>query len=112
MRGLRLAVSSPSPVRSNNYDRAIEIGERRTGGVHGRRSWAHVLSPQGGEAGLGAKEEMSMRPFKHIGVDLDQDMVATIEIRRPPHNFFDIDLIREIADACEALDKDEKCRAS
>ena len=34
-------------------------------------------------------------------------MVATIEIRRPPHNFFDIELIRQIADACEALDKDD-----
>jgi enoyl-CoA hydratase/carnithine racemase len=49
-------------------------------------------------------------PFKDIGVDL-ADMVATIEIRRPPHNFFDIDLIRQIADACEALDKDDACRA-
>ena len=38
-------------------------------------------------------------------------MVATIEIRRPPHNFFDIELIRQIADACEALDKDDACRA-
>ena len=51
-----------------------------------------------------------MGPFKDIGVDL-ADMVATIEIRRPPHNFFDIALIREIADACEALDEDEACRA-
>jgi enoyl-CoA hydratase/carnithine racemase len=52
-----------------------------------------------------------MGPFKDIGVDLDKGMVATIEIRRPPHNFFDIELIRQIADACEALDKDDKCRA-
>src|SRR5258708_29028604 len=51
-----------------------------------------------------------MGPFKDIGVEL-KDMVATIEIRRPPHNFFDIELIRQIADACEALDKDDKCRA-
>src|SRR2546423_15365122 len=51
-----------------------------------------------------------MGPFKDIGVDL-ADMVATIEIRRPPHNFFDIELIREIADACEALDKNDSCRA-
>ena len=51
-----------------------------------------------------------MGPFKDIGVDV-KDMVATIEIRRPPHNFFDIDLIRQIADACEALDKDSGCRA-
>src|SRR5262245_66212360 len=52
-----------------------------------------------------------MGPFKDIGVDLDKTMVATIEIRRPPHNFFDIDLIRQITDACEALDKDAGCRA-
>ena len=51
-----------------------------------------------------------MGPFKDIGVDL-ADMVATIEIRRPPHNFFDIELIRQIADACEALDKNDGCRA-
>lgn len=51
-----------------------------------------------------------MGPFKDIGVDL-ADMVATIEIRRPPHNFFDIDLIGQIADACEALDADNTCRA-
>ena len=48
-----------------------------------------------------------MGPFKDIGVDI-ADLVATIEIRRPPHNFFDIELIRQIADACEALDKDDK----
>ncbi len=51
-----------------------------------------------------------MGPFKDIAVEL-KDMVATIEIRRPPHNFFDIELIRQIADACEALDKDPACRA-
>jgi enoyl-CoA hydratase/carnithine racemase len=37
--------------------------------------------------------------------------VATIEIQRPPHNFFDVVLINAIADALEALDKDDKCRA-
>jgi enoyl-CoA hydratase/carnithine racemase len=52
-----------------------------------------------------------MGPFKDIGVDIDGNMVATIEMRRPPHNFFDIDLIRQITDACEALDQDPACRA-
>ncbi len=37
--------------------------------------------------------------------------VATIEIHRPPNNFFDFDLIREIADTYERLDDDERCRA-
>jgi enoyl-CoA hydratase/carnithine racemase len=51
-----------------------------------------------------------MDAVKDIGVELE-DLVATIEIRRPPHNFFDIELIRQVADACEALDRDDACRA-
>lgn len=38
------------------------------------------------------------------------DHVATVEIRRPPHNFFDFQLIRQIADAYEALDAAPACR--
>lgn len=44
-----------------------------------------------------------------LGVQL-ADFVATVEIRRPPHNFFDFELIRQIADAFEALDNDPSCR--
>ncbi len=51
-----------------------------------------------------------MAEYKDIGVTLS-DFVATVEIRKPPHNFFDIALINEIADALEALDADETCRA-
>jgi enoyl-CoA hydratase/carnithine racemase len=51
-----------------------------------------------------------MGPFKDIGVDRSGH-VALIEIRRPPHNFFDIALIQEIAGALEALDADIGCRA-
>lgn len=39
------------------------------------------------------------------------DFVAVVAIRRPPHNFFDVKLIGEIASAYEALDKDDACRA-
>ncbi len=39
------------------------------------------------------------------------DCVATIEIHRPPNNFFDFDLIRELADTYERLDDDPDCRA-
>jgi len=39
------------------------------------------------------------------------DHVATLEIHRPPNNFFDFDLIREIADTYEKLDHDADCRA-
>src|SRR5882762_315464 len=48
--------------------------------------------------------------FKEIGVSLD-GLVATVEIRRPPHNFFDSALIGEIAGAFERLDADPACRA-
>jgi enoyl-CoA hydratase/carnithine racemase len=48
--------------------------------------------------------------FKDIGVELDE-FVATIEIRRPPHNYFDVALINQIADALDALDADDACRA-
>lgn len=38
------------------------------------------------------------------------DFVALAEICRPPNNFFDLDLIRSLADAFEALDEDAGCR--
>ena len=37
--------------------------------------------------------------------------VAIVEIRRPPNNFFDFSLIRQIADTYESLDNDDACRA-
>lgn len=51
-----------------------------------------------------------MGPFKDIGVE-KTGHVALVEIRRPPNNFFDIALIKEIASAFEALDADADCRA-
>ena len=41
--------------------------------------------------------------FDDIGVTTDGH-VATIEIQRPPHNFFDYALIQQIADAMETID--------
>ena len=40
-----------------------------------------------------------------------RDHVATVEIRRPPHNFFDFQLVHQLAEAYEALDADPACRA-
>jgi enoyl-CoA hydratase/carnithine racemase len=51
-----------------------------------------------------------MGPFTDIGVEKN-GFVATIEIQRPPHNFFDMSLIKQIAEAVETLDKDPGCRA-
>ena len=51
-----------------------------------------------------------MGPFKDIAVE-KTGLVALIEIRRPPNNFFDVSLIHQIAEALEALDDDSGCRA-
>jgi enoyl-CoA hydratase/carnithine racemase len=51
-----------------------------------------------------------MDPWQDIGVETS-GFVTLVEIRRPPNNFFDIALIRELAGALEALDDDRSCRA-
>ena len=53
-------------------------------------------------------------PCRARSPDIDvglSDHVATVEIDRPPHNFFDRDLIAQIADAYGELDDDPACRA-
>lgn len=40
-----------------------------------------------------------------------EEYVACVEIHRPPHNFFDLQLVKDLADAFEALDQDPACRA-
>ena len=45
-------------------------------------------------------------------IEVTQDgHIAVVEIQRPPHNFFDVSLINQIADAFNRLDADEACRA-
>src|SRR5262249_23924317 len=57
----------------------------------------------------GTRTEQAMA-YRDIGIERD-GFDATIEIRRPPHNYFDVALINEIADALDTLDADDKCRA-
>jgi enoyl-CoA hydratase/carnithine racemase len=53
-----------------------------------------------------------METYGDVTADLQvREHVATVEIRRPPHNYFDDALIRNIADAFEALDRNPDCRA-
>ncbi|MCK1395602.1 enoyl-CoA hydratase/isomerase family protein [Bradyrhizobium sp. 1] len=52
-----------------------------------------------------------MSTYKDIGVE-KVGHVGTIEIRRPPLNFFDISLINQIADALDEFDRDIEIRAS
>ena len=53
---------------------------------------------------------MMTRAFPDIGVELD-GTVATVELRRPPHNYFDVALIGSLADAFEHLEAERSCRA-
>jgi len=52
-----------------------------------------------------------MSNYKDIGVE-KVGHVGTIEIRRPPFNYFDISLINQIADALDEFDRDIEIRAS
>ena len=48
--------------------------------------------------------------MSELGIE-KTDHVALVEIQRPPHNFFDVALIREIATAFETFDHDGDVRA-
>lgn len=48
--------------------------------------------------------------FDELSVDIDKH-VATVVMQRPPHNFFDMVLIKQIAEAFEALDTMHDVRA-
>jgi 2-(1,2-epoxy-1,2-dihydrophenyl)acetyl-CoA isomerase len=49
--------------------------------------------------------------FGDVTVEVGDDHVALVEIHRPPSNFFDVDLIRSLAEAYGTLDADPACRA-
>lgn len=51
------------------------------------------------------------QPFGDVTVSTGDDHVAVVEIHRPPNNFFDIELIRSLAAAYEAVDGRPECRA-
>jgi 2-(1,2-epoxy-1,2-dihydrophenyl)acetyl-CoA isomerase len=49
--------------------------------------------------------------YGDVTVEVGGDFVAKVELHRPPNNFFDIELIRSLADAYESLDDLVDCRA-
>jgi len=51
-----------------------------------------------------------MTEYADIAVSL-ADRVGLVEIRKPPNNFFDVALIRQIATAFDGFDSDPDCRA-
>jgi enoyl-CoA hydratase/carnithine racemase len=48
--------------------------------------------------------------FGDVSVSLDEN-VGLVEIHRPPHNYFDRQLVENLADAFDSLDRDAACRA-
>jgi len=52
----------------------------------------------------------SPQNFGDVSVDVGDDFIASVEIHRPPHNYFDAELVRDLAAAFEALDEDPRCR--
>ncbi len=53
----------------------------------------------------------TLGPFPDLEVTVGDDHVATVEIQRPPHNYFDHVLISSLADAFGALDDHDGARA-
>jgi hypothetical protein len=52
---------------------------------------------------------MTTHHYGDVSVRLDWH-VALIQIHRPPHNYFDPQLIQDLADAFEAMDQNHDCR--
>ncbi|MPM05474.1 Crotonyl-CoA hydratase [bioreactor metagenome] len=53
---------------------------------------------------------MSYESHAFLGVSVE-DKVGVVELRRPPHNYFDLELIATIADTWEAFERDPGVRA-
>ncbi|HET6910415.1 MAG TPA: enoyl-CoA hydratase/isomerase family protein [Mycobacteriales bacterium] len=51
-----------------------------------------------------------MAEHEDVTVEIGDDHVALVEMHRPPENYFDVELIRALADAFEALADDKRCR--
>ncbi len=54
---------------------------------------------------------LSLAESDGVAASIGDDFAATVELRRPPNNFFDVAMIRRIADLYEALAADRRVRA-
>jgi len=52
-----------------------------------------------------------MKDYTDLSISLENN-IATLNIQRPPNNFFDYMLIQQIADALEELDEESDCRVN
>ncbi len=55
--------------------------------------------------------QLKNETFGDVTVSVGEDHVAEVEIHRPPDNYFDVALIRSLAQAYEAVDGDPSARA-
>jgi enoyl-CoA hydratase/carnithine racemase len=69
-----------------------------------------AITPAKGHHSLARNTTENFMEYHEIGVSIDGH-VATVELRRPPNNFLDIDLIAELATALEALDRETNVRS-
>ncbi len=81
-----------------------------------RIDWKHSRNyiAKAGQAGtLILREQIisNTQRFGDMEVSQGDDFVATVEIQRGPNNFFDQQLIADIAEGMEWLDESEACRA-
>lgn len=53
----------------------------------------------------------STESFGDVTVTVGRDHVAVVELHRPPNNYFDTALLAAVADAYEAIDRRDDCRA-
>ncbi len=54
---------------------------------------------------------MGEHTYGDVGVELGDDFVAVVELRRPPNNHIDVPLVDGVATALADLDADDRCRA-
>jgi 2-(1,2-epoxy-1,2-dihydrophenyl)acetyl-CoA isomerase len=63
------------------------------------------------DGAMPADEARAMKTFGDVRAWASDDQVGTAEIRRPPDNFFDVDLIASLTDAYVWLDEEAAARA-
>jgi enoyl-CoA hydratase/carnithine racemase len=93
----------PARIRHQDRTETHDSGRHHRGPArhHRTRSWPALTT--------NIKRGTFMSGFADIGVE-KHGHVTLIEIRRPPLNFFDLSLIRQIADALGEIDKDMDAR--
>ena len=52
------------------------------------------------------------RTFGDVSVHVTAEFVATVEVHRPPNNYFDLTLVKSLADALEFVEAEPGCRVA